>query len=147
MLIVAGALAVAGIIVAAALPVYADDEGITATVSCDAAEGPGKVRCRVTTTATGGKIRWGDVMVLSAPDFAPALRTRLGPADATRHADDGAEFALALLARSAGVGKLRVVARGVICGRRGCLTVTTEATADVRVGATDPLDAAWSEGG
>lgn len=106
---------------------------IVVTATCAPATGPGKIRCDVAVTATAGKLGFTDIAVLSAPDFAPALRSRLGPEDATRREDGGIEFVLALLAKSTGVGQVRVAARAVVCGTRGCLPFMVEATAGVTV--------------
>lgn len=109
-------------------------EGIEATAVCAPSEGPGKVRCDVGVAVLAGRLRFADVTVQEAPEFAPALRSRLGPADATRRDENGASFALALVAKSTGVGNLRVMARAVVCDRRGCLPYAKEATTYVKVG-------------
>jgi len=82
----------------------------------------------------GGKYRWGDVIVLSAPPFAPALRTRVTDGDASRRDAEGADFALALAATADGSGDLRVRARAVVCSEVGCRPVRTESTGRVIVG-------------
>ena len=106
-----------------------------ADVKCDPVPGPGKVLCTVRERAIGGRFSWGDVIVLSAPAFAPPLRTRIAAADASRNDAEGADFALALAARDDGVGELRVLARAVVCGAAGCRPVRAEAVAKVVVGA------------
>jgi hypothetical protein len=85
-----------------------------------------------------GKMRWGDVIVLSAPSFAPPLRTRISAGDASQSDESGAEFALALAATGDGSGDLRVLARAVVCGEVGCRPVRAEAKASVLVGAQGP---------
>jgi hypothetical protein len=105
-----------------------------AEVKCEALAGPGKVQCAVRERPLGGKLRWGDVIVLSAPPFAPPLRTRLATGDASRSDEDGADFLLALGATADGIGKLRVLARAVVCGQTGCRPVRAEAAASVAVG-------------
>jgi hypothetical protein len=101
---------------------------------CDPLPGPGKVQCTVRERPVEGRLRWGDVIVLSAPLFAPPLRTRVAAGDATRSDADGADFSLALAATGDGVGTLRVLARAVVCGDNGCRPVRAEATAEVAVG-------------
>jgi hypothetical protein len=104
--------------------------------SCEPLAGPGKVRCAVRVSARGGAWRWGDVVVVAAPAFAPPLRTRAGLSDLVRKDDVEVEFALALAAVADGSGTLRVRARAVICGEQGCRPVSTEADARVTVGAS-----------
>src|SRR5258708_40207748 len=58
---------------------------------CDPLPGPGKVRCTGRERSRGGTFRWGDVIVLSAPSFAPALRTRASAGDASRRDTEGAD--------------------------------------------------------
>jgi len=106
---------------------------------CDPLPGPGKVHCTVRERSRGGTFRWGDVIVLSAPSFAPALRTRASAGDASRRDSEGADFAIALAAKSDGAGDLRVLARAVVCGATGCRPVRAEALAKVVVGAEPPL--------
>jgi hypothetical protein len=108
---------------------------LAAEAKCDPVPGPGKVLCTVHERPIGGKFSWGDVIVLSAPPFAPPLRTRLGAADASRSDAEGADFGLALAATADGAGELRVLARAVVCGDSGCRPVRAEATAKVLVGA------------
>jgi hypothetical protein len=112
-----------------------DGPRIVASASCDEASGPGRVRCEITVRAENGTARWGDVIVTSAPKFAPALRTRIAPGDAVDRGDGSRVFPLALAAVKNGVGTLVLRARAVVCGARGCVPVTTEASAEVVVGA------------
>ena len=107
---------------------------LRAEVECGAIPGPGKVLCTVRERPVGGKLTWGDVIVIEAPAFAPPLRTRVAAGDASRSDADGADFALALAAKGDGAGELRVLARAVVCGGSGCLPVRAEATAKVVVG-------------
>jgi hypothetical protein len=105
-----------------------------AEASCEALLGPGKVVCTVRVRPVAGRLRWGDVIVLSAPPFAPPLRTRAAAGDATRSDAEGADFSLALAATGNGSGALRVLGRGVVCGEGGCRPCQAEATARVLVG-------------
>ena len=105
-----------------------------AEVKCEPLAGPGKVQCTVRERPLGGKLRWGDAIVLSAPPFAPPLHTRLSTRDASRNDEDGADFLLALGATADGIGKLRVLARAVVCGQTGCRPVRAEAATSVAVG-------------
>jgi hypothetical protein len=105
-------------------------------VTCDPLPGPGKVQCVVRVRPVGGSLRWSDAIVVAAPSFAPPLRTRVAAGDAKRNDADGVEFSLALAATGDGVGELKVLARGAVCGDGGCRPVQAEGTARVAVGAT-----------
>src|SRR5207302_9101134 len=74
----------------------AAEPALLAEAACDPAPGPGKIHCTVRQRPKGGKWTWGDVIVVSAPPFAPPLRTRVAAGDASRSDADGADFALAL---------------------------------------------------
>ena len=115
-----------------------EESGLFAEAQCDRVSGPGKVHCSVLERPIMGKLSWGDVIVLSAPPFAPPLRTRIAAGDATRRDESGAEFALALAATGDGSGELRVLARAVVCSERGCRPVRAEAKARVVVGTETP---------
>jgi hypothetical protein len=104
--------------------------------SCEALAGPGKVHCAVRVRPEAAAWRWGDVIVVAAPPFAPPLRTRSGVYDVVRNDETGVEFALALAATADGIGPLRVRARAVLCGEFGCRPVAAEAEARVVVGAS-----------
>ena len=116
-----------------------DVPALHAEATCDALPGPGKVQCVVKERPVAGKLRWGDVIVLSAPAFAPPLRTRAAAGDATRSDTEGADFSLALAATGEGRGTLRILGRAVVCGEGGCRPCQAEATAQVVVGS--PTDA------
>jgi hypothetical protein len=103
-------------------------------VSCDPLPGPGKMQCLVRVRPIGGSLRWSDAIVLSAPPFAPPLRTRVAVGDAKRNDPEGADFSLALAATADGVGELKVLARATVCGVGGCRPVQAEGVARVAVG-------------
>jgi len=109
---------------------------IDVRASCEALAGPGKVRCAVHVRPERGVWRWGDVIVVAAPPFAPPLRTRAGLAELVRKDESEVEFALALAAVADGSGTLRIKARAVVCGESGCRPVFAEADARVTVGAS-----------
>jgi hypothetical protein len=111
---------------------------IAVDASCDAIAGPGKVRCAVHVRPRGGTWRWGDVIVVAAPAFAPPLRTRAGASDIVRKTEAEVEFALALAATADGSGALRIRARAVLCGDAGCRPVSGETEARVTVGGSQP---------
>ncbi|HVJ88782.1 MAG TPA: hypothetical protein VM580_03195, partial [Labilithrix sp.] len=61
----------------------ADEPAVVATMRCERAAGPGRVKCAVEARATGGRsIAWADVALIGLPDFTSALKGRIGPADA-----------------------------------------------------------------
>jgi hypothetical protein len=102
-----------------------DDAGSPrATMACEHAGGPGRVRCEVEArVGAGERIAWGDVVLLRTPAFVEALRGRIGPHDATSREADAWRWALAVVAREKGsgelVGRVRlVVCRGATCGPR-----------------------------
>jgi hypothetical protein len=114
----------------------AEPPSLLVAASCEALAGPGKVHCAVRVRPEAGAWRWGDVIVVAAPPFAPPLRTRSGVSDIVRNDDTGVEFALALAATADGMGPLRVRARAVLCGEFGCRPAVAEAEARVVVGAS-----------
>jgi hypothetical protein len=103
-------------------------------VSCDPLPGPGKVQCLVRVRPVGGALLWSDAIVVSAPPFAPPLRTRVAVGDAKRNDAEGADFSLALAATGDGVGELKVLGRATVCGDGGCRAVQGEGMAKVTVG-------------
>ena len=115
-------------------------------VTCDPLPGPGKVQCLVRVRPVGGALRWSDAIVLSAPAFAPPLRTRVASGDAKRSDAEGADFSLALAATGDGEGELKVLARATVCGDGGCRPVQAEGVARIVVGAASasPKLAPWS---
>jgi hypothetical protein len=130
----AGALGCLALALFPASGAAAREPALAAEARCDPIPGPGKVLCSVHERPIGGKWSWGDVIVLSAPPFAPPLRTRVAAGDASRSDPEGADFGLALAATADGAGDLRVLARAVVCGEVGCRPVRAEATAKVLVG-------------
>lgn len=107
----------------------------TAKVECAHASEPGRVRCEVELRApVGVVIKWADVVVTSAPPFAPALRARVGPVEATLHEDAVWRWAIALAARTLGSGELSARVRVVSCVKDVCTPSELEAKAPVVVG-------------
>ncbi|MGH7438977.1 MAG: hypothetical protein ACRENE_25090, partial [Polyangiaceae bacterium] len=52
---------------------------VQAALTCDRADGPGRVRCEVEARVPSGEsISWGDVVLLKAPAFTLVLRGRIG---------------------------------------------------------------------
>jgi hypothetical protein len=98
-----------------------DDAGVPrALMTCEPADGPGRVRCEVEATILpGASITWGDVVLTRMPPFASALRGRIGPGEAMVSRSDSWRWALALVARSKGVGDVEGRVRLVVCRGTG----------------------------
>ena len=108
---------------------------IVANVECARLVDPGRVRCEVEVRSSNGRpLRWAEVVVVEAPPFAPPLRARVGPAEATTHEDSVWRWAIALAARGRGAGALRVRVRGVSCAGAACTPFEVEARGEVAVG-------------
>jgi hypothetical protein len=92
------------------------DSDVKATMQCDRASEPGRVRCTVDVRIEGGRtIAWADVEILALPDFASALKGRIGPQDALSRDATSTKWAFALVARRAGQGEARARVRAVAC--------------------------------
>jgi hypothetical protein len=108
--------------------------GIRATVVCDAAIGPGRVRCTADATVPGAEIRWADVEIVETPAFITPLKGRLPPSDAVRRSSDAWQFGFAVVARERGQGDLIIRVRVVACQGETCVPLLGSATAKVKVG-------------
>ena len=107
---------------------------LNADVECSPLPTPGRVQCLVRLRPVGGTLHFGDVIVLSAPPFAPAMRDRVAVRDAKRSDSAGTDLPLTLAATRDGDGELYVMGRATICSERRCRPVQAEATARVVVG-------------
>lgn len=110
----------------------------TATMLCDRASEPGRVRCTIEVRVDGARtISWADAVLVALPDFAAALKGRIGKEDATGREPSQVRWAFGLVARRAGQGEARARVRLVVCGAAPasrCEPVTLEARALVTVG-------------
>lgn len=105
------------------------------TMTCEHADGPGRVRCDVEARVGAGEsISWGDVVIVKTPPFVSALRGRIGPHDATAHDPDVWRWALALVARDKGTGDVQGRVRLVVCKDARCLPRELPVTGHVTVG-------------
>ena len=141
LLVASGALGVA-------LPGVASAEGagIQSSMQCDRASEPGRVRCTVEARVDDHRtIAWADVEILSLPDFASALKGRIGPQDALTRDATTTKWALGLVARRSGQGEVRARVRIVACDaprpgaasgdpKAHCTPVIVEVKAQVTVG-------------
>lgn len=110
---------------------------IEAKMQCERAAEPGRVRCSVEVRTTAPRtIAWADVAILQLPDFASALKGRVGPDDATSRDASSVKWAFGLVARRAGQGEARVRVRVVTCEGEGikCAPRSTEVRAMLNVG-------------
>jgi len=110
------ALAPSILLLAAASRAADDAAPPRALMTCERADGPGRVRCEVEVTALAGlAITWGDVVIAKTPPFISALRGRIAPADATVRRPDSWRWALALVAHTKGTGDVEARVRLVVC--------------------------------
>jgi len=120
-----GALAAALVIAApresAADPVASP--AALASMQCDRASEPGRVRCTVEARVGGGAtLAWADVAIVGLPDFATALKGRLAKDDATSRDAASTRWAFGVVARKAGQGDARARVRLVACTGDGRCT-------------------------
>ncbi|HVZ33675.1 MAG TPA: hypothetical protein VG963_14685 [Polyangiaceae bacterium] len=111
--------------------------GLIAHLECQRRSTPGRVLCEAELEVESGVLRWGDVLVLQAPSFAPPLRARVGPSALFAKTERRQRLQLGLVANAAGSGTLRVRARAVRCpDQRGenCRALVSEMSARVVVG-------------
>jgi hypothetical protein len=118
----------------------ADDAGVSgATLICGPVAAPGRVRCHVDAEVGPGEaIAWGDVVLVSTPEFISVLRGRIGPHEATTHLPASWRWEFALVARGKGVGEVEGRARLVVCRDGTCLPREVPAKGRIVVG-QDPL--------
>lgn len=110
---------------------------VEAKMQCERAAEPGRVRCSVEVrTASPRTIAWADVAILQLPDFASALKGRVGPDDATARDANSVKWAFALVAKRTGQGEARVRVRVVACESEGvkCTPQSIEVRAMINVG-------------
>jgi len=94
----------------------AGESEVQSSMQCDRASEPGRVRCTVEARVQGGRtIAWADVEILSLPDFASALKGRIGPQDALSRDATMTKWGLGLVARRSGQGEVKARVRIVAC--------------------------------
>ena len=135
---VCGALSVAALF--ASPPAAAEgspppDPELRASMQCDRAAEPGRVRCTVEVRIDGGRtLAWADVEILSLPDFASALKGRIGPQDAVSRDSTSTKWGFGLVARRAGQGEVRARIRLVACDASSrCAPATLDVKTQVTV--------------
>jgi len=108
--------------------------------SCERKATKGRVLCDVELEAASSRIAWADVVVTSAPAFAPPLRSRIGMADARARSDRRVRLPVALVATSLGRGTVAMRARAVLCSAAAagavetCLPAVKDVSAEIIVG-------------
>jgi hypothetical protein len=103
-------------------------------MQCARVTEPGRVRCDVEARSRDA-IRWGDVQLLSVPDFAQPLKGRIGPNEATSRDDAVWRWGFAVVARRAGSGDVVARVRLVSCHTDDrCTAHTVELHARLAVG-------------
>jgi len=124
----------------------ASESDVRASMQCDRATEPGRVRCAVDVRIEGGRaIAWADVEILALPEFASALKGRIGPQDALSRDATTIKWALGLVARRAGAGEARARVRVVACDPAGagappnelrtrCSPLVVEVKASLQIG-------------
>lgn len=132
-LLAAGALGVSGRAAAA-------DTGVHAELSCRPEAAPGRVLCELKYSVNGGRrLAWVDALVVSSPDFARPLRSRVTPERFKEAAPSERRLTLAFVASKDGVGTVTVQARAVVCSGQAeqerCLPERHVVHAALRVGA------------
>ena len=106
-----------------------------AMLTCEHAEGPGRVRCEIEARVEPTeKIAWGDAVLTKVPPFAAPLRGRIGPDDTTSRADDEWRWAFALVAKERGTGDVAARVRLVVCRGNVCEPREMEAVGRMVVG-------------
>jgi hypothetical protein len=132
-----GVLVACAIALVAGAPARADEDAgpARATMTCDHADAPGRVRCEAEARVGAGEsIAWGDVTIVRTPPFADALRGRIGPHDATTREAGAWRWAFALVARGKGSGELEGRVRLVVCRDKTCGPRELPVVAHVGVG-------------
>lgn len=107
-------------------------------MQCDRATEPGRVRCTVEAHVEGGKtMPWADVEIVAVPEFATALKGRIGKDDATARDATSGKWAFGLVAKKNGSGEVRARVRVVVCtppGENRCAPTVVEVRAPIIVG-------------
>lgn len=121
----AGFAALAALVANAASSAFAEEDAGSprATMTCERAATPGRVRCEVEArVGPGESIAWGDVVLVRMPSFATALRGRIGPHDASVREAGLWRWAFAVVARENGSGEIEGRVRVVVCRDQTCAT-------------------------
>jgi hypothetical protein len=120
------------------VPAGAEEPALRATMQCERALEPGRVRCSVEAHAAEGRsLQWADVVLVSLPEFTAALKGRIGREDAVARDATSAKWAFGVVAKRTGVGEARARVRAVTCegfGGTRCVPVVVEVHTQIAVG-------------
>jgi hypothetical protein len=111
--------------------------GLSVRLECQRRPTPGRVLCEAELELASGLLRWADVLVVSAPEFARPLRSRVGPSALFMKTEQRQRLQLALAATEIGQGTLTIRARAVFCPEasgRDCRALIQDTEARVAVG-------------
>lgn len=130
---------VAVLVVLCSTSASAEPAADEARLSCRRESAPGRVLCELEVEVSRGRLAWADALVERTPEFARALRSRVGPGSATGGTPRRLRLPLALAATATGTGELVVRARYVACepgsgGRELCAPRARTVSARVEVG-------------
>jgi hypothetical protein len=126
---------------ASAEPAEAVERSVTAVMACDRVVEPGRVKCTVEASVPANRtIAWADVVLVDLPDFATALKGRVGPGDVVLREPSTQRWAFGLVAKRTGEGEARANVRLLVCeagdaSAPRCLPALVEVRGRVRVGA------------
>jgi len=128
-----------GVVLFLAWPAWAAEPGAEAELVCRPEAAPGRVLCELkVSAAAGARLVWADALVTSAPEFVRPLRARVAPERFKGAGAGERKLSLAFVASKAGVGKVVVKARAVVCRGQGehenCRPETLDTQAEIRVG-------------
>jgi hypothetical protein len=131
--------ALLGLCAAAAAPAAAAPapRELSVRLECQRRPTPGRVLCEAELELSSGVLRWTDVLVVTAPDFARPLRSRVGPSALFMKTERRQRLQLALAATQLGRGTLKVQARAVSCPDatgQDCRALVREVETSVAVG-------------
>jgi hypothetical protein len=109
------------------------------SASCERKAARGRVTCEVELEVATGRVAWADVVVVSAPAFAPPLRSRVGMGDARTRTERRVRIPVAFVATGTGRGTVVLRSRAAVCeaGERGaetCRAASVDAQAELVVG-------------
>jgi hypothetical protein len=112
---------------------------LTATLGCEPAPGPGRVRCALSAgVGAEHRLGWIDALVVEAPEFARPLRARIPYRGSLK--EPRVELLLGLVASGVGRGRLAVRVRALVCPRASasgrCRPVTRDTAYELVVGSS-----------
>jgi hypothetical protein len=108
---------------------------LSATLVCQRAAAPGRVRCEATAQVGAGEsIPWGEVVIVQTTPPLTALRGRVGPGDAVKREGSVWTWAFAIAAPKVGTGEVVADVRVVACKDKACVPRKTTVKGRVDVG-------------